>query len=117
MRLEHSAGILIERIFRPILRRALLAAVIATFAVAAIYHFTVAGILTLEAQFGALHAQLIVAAIYTGLALIGYATLWSMRSRTATAPKPRISREDKIAMLVEAVLLGFVRSRKGERAR
>ena len=97
----------------------MVAGLIAAFAVVAIYHFTVAGTLQLEAQFGALQAQLIVAGIYSVLALIAYALWWAMRSRMATprAPAPRIKREDKIAMLVEAVLLGFARSGKRERAR
>src|SRR5580704_4622956 len=83
MRLEQIAGIAFDHIFGRILRRALLAGVIAALAAAAIYHFTVAGTLTLEAQYGALHAQLIVAAIYTAFALISYAILWAMRNRSA----------------------------------
>jgi len=119
MHLEHLAGIVFARLFQPILRRGLLAGVIAVLAITAIYHFTIAGMLTLETQYGALHAQLIVAAIYTAFAAAACGILWAMRNRRPTAgpPKHRISREDKIAMLVEAAMLGFARSRKGERAR
>jgi len=119
MRLEHIAGIAFDHIFGRILRRALLAGVIAAFAVAAIYHFTVAGTLTLEAQYGALHAQLIVAAIYTASAAVSYAILWAMRSRTASTSAPALSapRETQLAMLVEAVMLGYALARKSERTR
>jgi len=119
MRLEQMAGIAFDHIFGRILRRALLAGVVVGLAVAAIYHFTVAGTVTLEAQYGALHAQLIVAAIYTALALISYAILWAMRSRSAGDSAPALStpREAQMAMLVEAVMLGYALARKGERAR
>jgi hypothetical protein len=117
MRLEHIAGIAFDHIFGRILRRALLAGVIAAFAVAAIYHFTVAGTLTLEAQYGALHAQLIVAAIYTASAAISYAILWAMRSRTASTNALSAPRETQLAMLVEAVMLGYALARKSERTR
>ena len=119
MHIEHIVSNALVHIFRPILRRALVAGVVAAFGAIAIYHFTVAGTLQLEAQFGALQAQLIVAAIYTALALIACLALWRMRVRSvaARAPMPRVKREDKIAMLLEAVMLGFARSEKRERAK
>ena len=118
MRLEHIADVAFDHIFGRILRRALLAAAIAVFALVAIYHFTVAGTITLEAQYGALYAQLIVAAIFTALAAICYAILWAMGRKAASSVAPALTapREMQMAMLIEAVMLGYALARKRERA-
>ena len=101
------------------LRRALLALAMAALAAVAIYHFTVAGTLILETHFSNLHAQLIVAGIYTGLAIVSYAILWATGRRNA---KPRTlalsrQREKQITTLIEAAMLGFDLARKGTRSR
>jgi hypothetical protein len=101
------------------LRRALLALAMAALAIVAIYHFTVAGTLVLETHFSDLHAQLIVAAIYTALAIVSYAILWATGRRNAKARAPMLSqqREKQITTLVEAAMLGFELARKGTRSR
>jgi type VI protein secretion system component VasK len=119
MHLDQIAGLAVDHLFGRMMRRALLAFLVAALAIAAIYHFTVAGTLSLEAQYGALHAQLIVGAIFTALALLAYAILWAMRNKAASASTPVLSgqREMQMAMLVEAVMLGYALARKGERTR
>ena len=91
MSLYNIAAAATDHLLGRLLRRALLALVMAAFAIVAIYHFTVAGMLALEAHFGDLHAQLIVAAIYTALAAISYAILWAMGRKNATSSAPALS--------------------------
>jgi hypothetical protein len=118
MRLDHLAMAAIDHLLGRLLRRALLAILIAALMVTAIFHVTVAATLALETQYGALHAQLIVGAIYAALALIAFAVLWGMRAKSANASTPALAgqRELQMAMLVEAVMLGYALARKGERA-
>jgi len=120
MRIEHIAGVAFDHIFGRMLRRALLVFIIAALGIAAIYHFTVVGTLSLEAQYGALYARLIIGAIFTTLALVAYAILWAMRAKAASASATPVlsgQREMQIAMLVEAVMLGYSLARKGDRVR
>src|ERR1700687_4318316 len=79
MQTDHIVEIAVRHLFGRIIRRALLACVIMACVIAAIYHFTVAGFLTLDAQFGDLQARLIVGGIYAAFALIGFAIWWAMR--------------------------------------
>jgi type VI protein secretion system component VasK len=101
------------------LRRALLALAMAALAIVAIYHFTVAGTLVLETYFSALHAQLIVAGIYTALAIGSYTILWATGRRNAKTHAPMLSqqREKQLTTLVEAAMVGFELARKGTRSR
>lgn len=89
----------------------------ALFALAALYHLTIAGVFALEAQFGVVHARLIVAAIYAALTLASAGILWGMRRKAPTPslpgePSPRAM---QIAMLLEAAILGYEVSRKNEK--
>lgn len=120
MQLDHIAGAAFEHLFGRLLRRALLLCVLALLALIAIYHFTVAGTLALEAQYGMLYARLIIAGIYAALAFIAVIVWWATRAKAAKAGTPALAapREMQIAMLVEAVMLGYsLAARKGERAR
>jgi hypothetical protein len=119
MSLYNIAAAATDHLLGRLLRRALLALVMAAFAIVAIYHFTIAGMLALAVRFGDLQAQLIVAAIYTALAAISYAILWAMGRKNATPSAPGLSatREMQLAMLVEAAMLGFSLTKKGKRAR
>ena len=105
--------------FGRVIWRVALAFVVAAFGTVAIYYFTSAGMLALEARFSVLHAQLIVAAIYTMLAAISYAILWAMSRKRATASAHLLSapREAQLTMLLEAALLGFSLARKVTRSR
>jgi hypothetical protein len=117
MRLEHIVTAAVEHLLARLLRRALLAILIAGLAIVAIYHFTIAGTLGLETQYSALQARLIIGGIYTAFALVVGAVLWSMRSKVTGAGAAALApqREMQLAMLVEAVMVGYALARKGER--
>jgi hypothetical protein len=119
MQIEHIAGAVFARIFGRILRRALLLAVCVIFALVALYYFTGAGTIGLEIKFGAVQAQLIVAGIYTVFALVSLAVWWGLARKTAIAGGPAVTvpREMQLAILVEAVMVGYSLAKKGERTR
>jgi hypothetical protein len=119
MNLYNIAAAATHHLFGRLLRRALLALIMAAFAIVAIYYFTAAGTLALETRYGGLLAQLIVAAIYTTLAAITLTILWSKGRNRTTANTPVLNhqREMQLAILLEAAMLGYSLARKGERAR
>lgn len=119
MRLENIAGIAFDHFFGRLLKRALVAIVIAACTLAAVYHFTAAGTLALQAQYGALNASLIVGAIYSTVAVMGCVALWATGKRPANTGTPALgtqAREMQLVMLVEAVMLGYALARKTGRA-
>lgn len=118
MRLEDIAGLAFDHIFRRIFLRALIGFAVAAFGIVALYHFTIAGAIALEAQFGEVHARLIVGAIYAAIA-IAFAILWAVRGRPVSSSAPALStqRDMQVAMLVEAVMLGYALAGKGARTR
>jgi type VI protein secretion system component VasK len=117
MRLEDIAGLAFDHIFRRIFLRAFIAFAVAAFGIVAIYYFTIAGTIALEAQYGEIHARLIVGAIYAAVA-VACAILWAVRGRRASSSAPALStqRDMQITMLVEAVMLGYALARKSSRA-
>jgi hypothetical protein len=119
MRLENIIATATGHLVGRLLRRAFVALVIGLCAMIALYHFTIAGNITLTGQFGDLYARLIVGGIYAGLAVIALVILWAMRSKPAGAPTAALSKpaELQLVMLVEAVMLGYALGRKGEKAR
>jgi hypothetical protein len=114
MRLSHLTGFAFGQIFSRMRRRAIGAALLGLFALAALYQFTVAGSMALEAEYGALYARLIVAGIYTLAALTAFIALWATRAKPAAADDAVLaaSRNMQIAMLVEAAVLGYSLARK-----
>lgn len=107
-----------ERLLGALLWRLLLVLLAVLFAIAALYHFTVAGTLALELQFGMVYARLIVGGIYTALGLASAGTLWIFTRKTASAPPPHAqpsARALQLAALIEAVMLGYSVSRKGDK--
>ncbi|MDO8877674.1 MAG: hypothetical protein Q8M24_23770 [Pseudolabrys sp.] len=70
MQLNDLASVTFNQLFGRLLRRALGAALLAAFAVVALYYANGAGTLALTDNFGALNAYMIMAAIYAVLALI-----------------------------------------------
>ena len=118
MRIEDVAGLAFAHVFGRIFRRALLILLIAGFAIVALYYFTAAGSLSLETHFGALHALLIVGAVYAAAA-ISFAIWWALLNKPASASTPALGtpRDMQIAMLVEAVMLGYALASKGARTR
>ena len=117
MRIDQVAEALADHLFGRMLRRALIALAIIALSVVALYDFTVAGTLALETQYGSLDARLIVGGVYAALALIA-AIWWLVLGRPAISRAPALSnvRDMQIAMLVEAVMLGYALARKTPRA-
>lgn len=112
----HITKIVFNYLFGRALRRAMLVALIGVFALAAVYHFTIAGTLVLEAQYGLLYARLIVAAAYSTAALITIIIFWAMRTKrpneNPVAAARAAPRNAQIAMLIEAGMLGYTFGRK-----
>ncbi|MGH6683793.1 MAG: hypothetical protein ACRECA_07695 [Pseudolabrys sp.] len=120
MRLDHIVEAAIGHVIGRLVWLAALALFFALCVVIALYHFTIAGTIALEAQFGALYARLIIGAIYAALALVAFAIFWlrSRRPRLAGASKALSSpQQAQLIMLVEAVMLGYQLARKGARSR
>lgn len=119
MRLDHIASSAVEHLFGRLLRRVLIFAALALFVLIAVYQGSVAGILALQVEYGAIYAHLIFAAGYAALAGVALVTLWIMGRKPAAKAASALSqpREMQIAMLVEAVMLGYALARKGDRAR
>lgn len=117
MRIDHIVAGVVEQLAGHLLRRALLAIAIAVLALVALYDFTVAGRLALEAEYGGLNAYLIVGAIYAALALIGV-IWWVIQGRAAKSSTPVVGqpRELQLVMLMEAVMLGYALASRRERA-
>lgn len=122
MRLSDVSEVAVSLLFGRLLRRALGAALLVLFALIAVYHFTIAGTLALDAEVGVLYARLIVAAIYTAAALVTLIVLWATRTKPLitdqTADALMSPRNAQIAMLIEAATLGYALARKtGDRGR
>jgi hypothetical protein len=117
MRIEDVAGAAFGHIFRSLFRRALAAIIIAALAVVALCYFTLAGTMALEMRYGALDARVIVGAMYAAVAII-VTIVWAARGRSANSSAPVLSggRDMQVAMLVEAVMLGYALARKSNRA-
>jgi uncharacterized membrane protein len=119
MRVDQIMAGVAEHLVGRLLRRALIAAVMAACAVVALYHFTIAGTIALQGPYGDLYARLIVGGIYALLSIIALSILWAMRSKPAAftgASALSNPREIQLVMLVEAVMLGYTLARKRERA-
>jgi hypothetical protein len=119
MRKKHIARTSLSHLLRRVLWCAVLAIVVAICAIVAIYQFTAAGFLALEAQYGALEAKLFIGALYIGLGLVAGAGYWALRNIGTGVDKPSTpasQRKLKGVMLAEAVMLGFALARKATRA-
>lgn len=118
MQVEQLATAAINHLLGRMLRRMLVAAAVAAFAIVAIYQFTIAGTLALDAQYGDVQARLIVAAIYSVTALACCVVLWAMRGKASSNGMPAVpggAREMQMVMLVEAAMLGYALARKRDR--
>jgi len=115
MRLENVVSLAISQLMGRLLRRAVIMTLLGLFALGAIYHFSVAAILALEALFGPLYARLIVAGADLAIALAFFAVLYFTRAKPIPAKqRPGISRapqDVQIAMLIESVLQGYALAR------
>jgi hypothetical protein len=116
MQLNDLASTTLNQLFGRLLRRALGVVLLAAFAVIALYYANGAATLALALSYGALYAYMIMAAIYAVLALIVFTVLWANRAKHVVVEKPEGAlgspRNMQIAMLIEAVMLGYSLSRK-----
>ena len=119
MQLDQIASATLEHLFGRLLRRVLAAAALAIFAIVAVYQGSVAGTVALQAQYGAITAHLILCVVYAALALAALIAFWIMGRKPAAVRTPALMqpRDMQIAMLVEAVMLGYSLARKGDRTR
>jgi hypothetical protein len=118
-RLDNIAAEAVGHLFGRMLKRTAVAVVLVVCVIVAIYHASVAGILAMETPYGAINAHLIMFGIYGGLALIALIALWATGRKPADTATPALSspRQMQMAMIVEAVMLGYALARKGNRAR
>jgi len=107
-------------------RRAILFAVLGACAVVALCYANAAASLALAQLYGPLNAYLIMAGGYAVAALIAYAVFYATRHRPATAqpvagtPEAGLlssPRNMQIAMMIEAVMLGYSLARKSGNSR
>ena len=117
MDIEHIVSGIVGQLAGRLLRRALLAIVVASLAIVALAYLTGAGMLALEAQYGALYAQLIMAGLYAAGALFGV-IVWLVQSRPTSASATAVgpTQQMQLVMLVEAAMLGYALARGRERA-
>ncbi len=116
MQLNDILHVTFNQLFGRLLRRALGAALLAAFAVVALYYASGAGTLALTQMYGALHAYLIMAAIYAVIALVVLTVLYATRRKPAAAAKAEGALDSsatlQVAALIEAVTLGYTMARK-----
>jgi len=120
MRLTDIAEGAVRQLIARYVKRAILAAVIGALSVVTLYYASASASLALALAYGPLYAHLIMAGIYAIAALIALAAFFATRTR----PLPQQSAQDnaagllssprnmQIAMLVEAVMLGYTLARK-----
>lgn len=119
MRLTDIAEATVSAIITRLLKRAVIIALAGALAIVTLYYASAAGTLALAGSYGLLNAYLIMAGIYAALAAIAVIVFY------ATRPKPVLQAEQnnaaglmssprnmQIAMLVEAVMLGYTLARK-----
>ncbi len=116
MQLNDIVQVTFNQLFGRLLRRALGAALLAAFAVVALYYASGAGTLALTQSYGTLYAYLIMAAIYAAVALIVLIALYATRHKSAGVAKAEDALASpptmQIAALIEAVTLGYTMARK-----
>lgn len=120
MRLTDIAEGAVNHLIARYVRRAILVALIGALAIIMLYYVNAAASLALAFQYGPLYAYLIMAAIYAVAALIAFAAFYATRNRAlarqdaqgAAAGLLSSPRNMQVAMLIEAVMLGYTLARK-----
>ncbi|MEW6450706.1 MAG: hypothetical protein AB1490_08675 [Pseudomonadota bacterium] len=125
MRLNDVVGLMFNGAVDRLRRDAIVYGLCTICAIAAIIMAASASLLALEPHVGAVYARLIVAGVFVLIALI--AVLWTklklaQRPRRSSAASAGLAQSNsrnqqfaQIAMIVEAVLLGYSLSRKSDR--
>jgi hypothetical protein len=117
MRLTDLAEFNVSQMVWRLARRAIGFALVGLLAIVVVYHVSAAGTLALSLEFGPLYAYLIMAAIYAAVAAAVLIVLYATRTRPLPAQEKMANalsspRNMQIAMLVEAVMLGYSLARK-----
>lgn len=117
MRLTDIAEATVSQIVGRLMRRAVLFALLGILAIVTLYYVSAAGSVALALAYGPITAYLIMASVYALLAITVLITIVVTRAKTATTPDSLASpltspRNMQIAMLVEAVMLGYTLARK-----
>ena len=117
MRLTDIAEATVSHLVARLLRRAILFALLGILAIVALYYASAAGSVALALEYGPVTAYLIMAGIYALLAIGVVITLLATRTRAVPAQDKVANalsspRNMQIAMLVEAVMLGYTLARK-----
>ncbi|RDV03245.1 hypothetical protein [Undibacter mobilis] len=120
MRLTDIAEGAVSGLVARYVRRAILLALIGACVLVALYYVNSAASLALAAQYGPLYARLIMAGIYAVAGLIAFTVFYTTRNRALTQQGASSGatgllsspRNMQIAMLVEAVMLGYTLARK-----
>lgn len=119
MRLTDIAEGAASAVIARYVKRAVLVALVGIFATVMLYYLSAAGLMALSLVYGPLYAYLIMASIYAMAALIALAVFYATRNRAFVrqnavddAAGSMSPRNMQIAMLVEAVMLGYTLARK-----
>ena len=121
MRLTEIAEATVRHMIGRLLRRAILFAALGAFVLIAFYYCSAAGTIALTQQYGSLAAYMIMAAIYATAAVIVLIAIYATRAKPEAASLPTQEkvanalsspRNMQIAMLIEAVMLGYSLARK-----
>jgi hypothetical protein len=119
MRLDHRIANIVSLVIGRLARRAVAVLLLGLLVLGTIYHLTVAGTLGLAEHYGAIHARLIIAAIYFVAALAPLGFLIATRAKPAPAPKADDAMQEphnqRIAMLIESILVGYSLAKKRSR--
>jgi hypothetical protein len=117
MALADIASATIGRIVGGLMRRLVCWVLVGVFGLAALYQGSVAVVLALEAQFGAVYAHLMIAGVYASLAIAVVIFLWVTVRRPFVNDEYRktlakLPAEAQVATIIEALLLGYAMSRR-----
>lgn len=120
MRLTDIAEDALSHLIARYVRRAILLALTGVCAIVMLYYVSSAASLALALQYGPLHAYLVMAGVYAAAALIALAVFYATRNRAlarqasmdGAAGLMSSPRNMQIAMLIEAVMLGYSLARK-----
>jgi len=120
MGLSDIATATIGRIVGGLVRRVVCWALVGLFGLAALYQASVAAVVALEAEFGAVYAHLMIAGFYALAAIAIFVFLWVTVRRPFVDEEYRKSlaqlpAEAQLATVVEALLLGYAMSRRKPR--
>ena len=117
MRLTDIAEATVSQIVGRLMRRAVLFALLGILAIVTLYYASAAGTVALALTYGPITAYLIMAGIYALLAIAVLIAILATRTKAASVQDSLASplnspRNMQIAMLVEAVMLGYTLARK-----